>query len=882
MRTNILFLLLFLCSELFAGTKFYRLTYRDDPATTIVVGWCDNGTSTNAKVYYGTVDNGTNHAAYPLQKSIDRTESHRGQTHRFARITGLTPNTVYYFIVKDDQGVSQRMYFRTLSDDPNTPLRFIVGGDTRTGAFIEFEYQQCRPRRQDGNRLVSKLRPNFIAFNGDFVFSEDFTYGANNHWADWWTDWQLTQSTDGQMYPVIPAYGNHEDSDDIYKMFDMPEAANFYAFNVGGKLVRFYSLNSDLECGTTQLNWFTSDLQTHTNTSIQPYWKIIQYHIPLVPHGEYSPATSMTACWTPLFRTYKVAAAFEGHTHIQKVTWPIVPSTGTGSDNGYIKDTTNGTVYVGEGCWGAPLRDLYTYHSADAAFNWTRNQGKFSGFNLVCVSKSNIQIRTIKFENVSATAELPANPGACDLPTGVSVWAPSNGSVVTIYNHNPLGSDANLASLTTSAGTLTPSFSAATTAYTVTLPFGTTAVPTVSATAADANSMVQITQAQNLTGSVAQRTATVLVTADNGTTTKTYTVVFSVTQPQPATLSSLTPSIGSLSPAFSANTFNYIVNLPQGTTTVPTVSATPTDPAATVTITQPTVVAGTAIVQVVSSDGLASNTYTVQFNLTNPSDKNITAFVIAGQIGSSVIDQNAATIAVTMPSGTVVTNLTPTITITGVSVTPASGTAADFTNPVTYTVTAADNSTKAYIATVTISATSNNANLASLSTSEGSLDPVFSPNTLQYNVELPQGTSSVIISATAEDPAATKRIFPPANLNGTAGQRTGTVVVVATDSVTTKVYSILFSVYNSIVEGSGQQVISIFPNPATDNFFIEGIREAGVERIEIINGLGHQVKVFDCADGTKSCFDVSGLSAGTYYIMLHKKNDVLKSRLIVN
>jgi hypothetical protein len=53
-----------------------------------------------------------------------------------------------------------------------------------------------------------------------------------------------------------------------------------------------------------------------------------------------------------------------------------------------------------------------------------------------------------------------------------------------------------------------------------------------------------------------------------------------------------------------------------------------------------------------------------------------------------------------VPYGTDVTSLTPEIIYTGVSISPASGEAQDFTNPVTYVVTAADGSDAAWTVTV--------------------------------------------------------------------------------------------------------------------------------------------------------------------------------------
>jgi len=53
-----------------------------------------------------------------------------------------------------------------------------------------------------------------------------------------------------------------------------------------------------------------------------------------------------------------------------------------------------------------------------------------------------------------------------------------------------------------------------------------------------------------------------------------------------------------------------------------------------------------------------------------------------------------------VPNGSSLTNLSPVVTITGVSVSPASGVAQDFTNPVNYVVTAADGTTKTYTVTI--------------------------------------------------------------------------------------------------------------------------------------------------------------------------------------
>jgi aryl-phospho-beta-D-glucosidase BglC (GH1 family) len=79
----------------------------------------------------------------------------------------------------------------------------------------------------------------------------------------------------------------------------------------------------------------------------------------------------------------------------------------------------------------------------------------------------------------------------------------------------------------------------------------------------------------------------------------------------------------------------------------------------------------------------------------------ITTFAIASPAARGIVNQGTKTIDVYLPPASAVATLTPTITLaSGATVQPASGTARDFTNPVTYTVTGADGKAVAYTATV--------------------------------------------------------------------------------------------------------------------------------------------------------------------------------------
>lgn len=186
----------------------------------------------------------------------------------------------------------------------------------------------------------------------------------------------------------------------------------------------------------------------------------------------------------------------------------------------------------------------------------------------------------------------------------------------------PLGNEATLAEITVSDGALDPAFDPATMQYTVLLPYGTTDVPTVDVTEVDTNATNTIDPAVDLTSAdVADRTATITVVAENEMDTEVYTVLFEVEPNDDATLSDLTLSEGTLDPAFSAVTFNYSADLPAGTTTAPAITATPTDPNATVDVTDATNVTSTSAadrtstIVVTAEDGETMLTYTVVFEV---------------------------------------------------------------------------------------------------------------------------------------------------------------------------------------------------------------------------------------------------------------------------
>lgn len=413
-KAHLTYLLLLLSISLgFADNDKYRIMIMDDPSTTITIGW-NQISGTSPVVYYDTMDHGTDHTLYAYTKTVDRTVSFKGMDNRFARLTGLTPNTNYYFVINDSDGTSQRFWFRTAPDDLSR-LSFIAGGDSRNN----------RTPRQDANLLVSKLKPHAVFFGGDFTNTN-----TDIEWQEWFDDWQLTIASDGRMFPIIPARGNHETSlsgpTTVYNLFDTPNTDSYYAITFGNDLIRAYTLNTEISVLGNQKTWLENDLTSVSGSSA--IWKMAQYHKPIRPHSAWKAENNnQYNAWAQLFYDEGVRLVVECDSHMTKTTWPIMPSSGPENDEGFITEQINGTVYTGEGCWGAPLRPN------DDDKSWTRNSGSFNQFKLIFVDPLKIEMRTINVNNASSVGSV-TNTDPFTLPSLLDVFNPPTGDVITISN----------------------------------------------------------------------------------------------------------------------------------------------------------------------------------------------------------------------------------------------------------------------------------------------------------------------------------------------------------------------------------------------------------------------------------------------------------------
>lgn len=407
----ILFSILFLSRPLYAAFDAFRLVWNDDPATTMTIGWNSHYEDISSyKVYYDTIDHQSDIEKYRFQKSVDRSIDHKGMLNTFVRLKNLMPNQSYYFVVAYKNVLSKRYWFTTAPNSRDARLSIVAGGDSRDNQDI----------RRLANILAGKLRPHVIMFGGDMT-----DRGTNSQWANWFRDWQLTIREDGHMIPVLAARGNHEtNNQDIADLFDTPPGV-YYALTFADGLLRTYTLNSESSTSGDQLNWLVQDLKN----SQQVNWRIAQYHKPMRPIvGSKDEGDWIYDSWAMPFFEHNVQLVMESDSHAVKSTWPIVPD--VNAEEGFRRDDLYGTVYVGEGCWGAPLRNSNDEKS------WTRAAGSFNQFKWIWVDKNKMEVRTVKVDNAQDVGTIDEN-NRFSLPTGIDLWKPEAGEVVTLYNQRP-------------------------------------------------------------------------------------------------------------------------------------------------------------------------------------------------------------------------------------------------------------------------------------------------------------------------------------------------------------------------------------------------------------------------------------------------------------
>ena len=455
----------------------------------------------------------------------------------------------------------------------------------------------------------------------------------------------------------------------------------------------------------------------------------------------------------------------------------------------------------------------------------------------VADSTASVTVNGIGVTSGSASGDVALDPGVNTISVVVTA---QNGATktytITVTRALPSTNSA-LSALSLSSGTLSPAFAAATTAYSASVDNSTTAL-TVTPTVADATATVTVNGATATSGNASQSIALgvgsteieVLVTAQDGTTTRSYTVVVNRAPSSNNNLSALALSGATLSPTFASSTLTYASTVAFGVTSS-RVTPTGADSTATITVNGIVVTSGSASgsialavgdntidVSVEAQNGDVKQ-YTVTVTRTAASaNSSLSALALSEGTLSPTFAASTTSYVLDLPNSVDALSVTPTVaesnaTVTVNGTTVASGDeSAELDFPVGSTavvvkVTAQNGTSTSYTVTV-VRAGSAIADLSGLTISEGTLSPAFDEATTSYAVSVPNATTSLTVTPVVADGTATVTVNGTNVASGSAsdaidlavGATTITTVVTAQDGATTRSYTL------SVTRASGPTV----------------------------------------------------------------------------
>jgi len=420
--------------------------------------------------------------------------------------------------------------------------------------------------------------------------------------------------------------------------------------------------------------------------------------------------------------------------------------------------------------------------------------------------------------------------------------------------------NAHLSALSLTSGKLSPAFATGINNYTASVSNATTSIKVTPVTS-EAGATVTVNNQKVLSGNKSQSISlsvgvnriNVEVTAQDGTTTRLYTVMVTRLSSDDNLLN-LKFTAGDLYPAFNVNTTDYFVatNYAEISTSVFLVLS---NPNATATVNGKPLMSATEspemplnignnifTVIVTAQDGITAKTYTVTITRVASSNAGLSylgvshcvlspAFTSAGYNYSASVGDSIHGVVIRPKTS----DTTATVTVNGTAVASGSPSTtiplAVGPNTITIVVTAGDGvTTQTYTLTVT-RAPSANANLFKLGPSTGAVTPAFSSSTTSYTLNVNNATASMTLTPVSADTNATIKVNGASVPSGTSsgpialapGPNTINTVVTAQDGSTTKTYTLTVTrasggadSYVPIAIGTGISVTKPTERPTID------------------------------------------------------------------
>jgi hypothetical protein len=311
-------------------------------------------------------------------------KSYIGHQHQYT-ISGLTPNTKYYYQVVDaSNGTAYPGSFITAPQANATSVKFIGQGDSRSQPWFldALDAAIMKFTAQPGNAEYQRLS---IA-NGDWVSTDGESY--------WTSQWFMPTQVNVRKFtansPLDGVKGNHDNasgySATFPKYYPMPYPTSagamalragttdangnpyynnlFWSMDYGPVHFTFIDEYSSMAVGSTQYNWVLSDLANTTKP-----WKIVIYHEPSYSAGADGDNTAVQVFEgrgaPDIFTQYGVDMTFSGHSH-NYARAGVYNSTQANGD-----PISPNIPHVTSGGGGAPIYQVDLSNNADKALGGT-------------------------------------------------------------------------------------------------------------------------------------------------------------------------------------------------------------------------------------------------------------------------------------------------------------------------------------------------------------------------------------------------------------------------------------------------------------------------------------------------------------------------------
>jgi len=331
-----------------------HLTWQNDTSTTITVTWQTNTSTAGDTVLYDQVSRQGEADDYKYSASGNHYtyEGASGYIHN-VELTGLTPDTVYYFICGGPSGgYGMERSFCTAPSE-SSDIKFVVGGDSH----IMYTWLEGREVMEKISIAMAKTNPSFVLHAGDLVYD-----GMRQpEWDEWFDDVDSNWiGENGLTIPVIPALGNHDNPQTsfckYFPQFALPGNERWYSLDWGPDIHIIVLDNAYVldDVSGPQLDWLKEDLESHSDY----LWKFVVYHKPAFVSAQgWEPDEPSFEYWIPLFDEYHVDIVFNGHWHYYQRTYPLNWATSQNESQDY----SNGTMYITSGGWAGKLHTPEDY-----------------------------------------------------------------------------------------------------------------------------------------------------------------------------------------------------------------------------------------------------------------------------------------------------------------------------------------------------------------------------------------------------------------------------------------------------------------------------------------------------------------------------------------